>query len=145
MHAIISIHPEHVLDIVDSVKTVEVRTKNVTLGAGSHLWIYSTLPVGEISAVAKVGATYRLAVERAWREFKHVMGLSRSDYLAYVNGNSLVSLISLNEVHVLKKPLSLASIRKAHPRFNPPQFLKRLQQRDGVYRLLSKSAPEIFK
>ena len=36
--------PEHVENIVKGFKTVELRTRQINLPAGTKIWIYSTLP-----------------------------------------------------------------------------------------------------
>jgi len=144
-NAIISIHPEHVSDIVNGSKTVEIRTRPVSLEAGSRLWIYATLPIGEIQAVARVTEIHRISPTRAWLEFEDSIGLTRSDFRSYVNGNSLISVIRLGEVVQLAEPLSLQRIRRSHRGFQPPQFLKHLENGEGVYRLLLRLAPTMFK
>jgi predicted transcriptional regulator len=144
VHAVISIHPEHVTDIVSRVKTVEVRTRNALLGAGARLWIYATLPAGQISAVAEVVSTYRLSPTAAWDKFRDRMGLTRSSYRAYVNGSSLVTVIKLGGITVLGEPLSLGSIRAEQADFQPPQFLKRLRKSEGLYELLARKMPQLF-
>jgi predicted transcriptional regulator len=144
MHAVISIHPEHVTDIVDRVKTVEVRTRNALLESGACLWIYATLPAGKISAAAEVVNTCRLSPSAAWDKFRGRMGLSRSVYRSYVNGSALVTVIRLGVITVLPEPLSLRSIRAAQADFQPPQFLRRLRKTEGLYKLLARKMPRLF-
>jgi predicted transcriptional regulator len=144
VHAVISIHPEHVADILGRVKTVEVRTRNALLESGARLWIYATLPHGQISAVAEVAKTYRLPPNAAWDKFRDRMGLSRSSYRSYVNGSALITVIKLGGITVLAEPLSLRSIRAAQANFQPPQFLKRLRKSEGLYKLLARKMPRLF-
>ena len=144
VHAVISIHPEHVTEIVARVKTVEVRTRNALLESGARLWIYATLPAGQISAVAEVLSTYRLSPSAAWDKFRDRMGLSRALYRSYVNGSELVTVIKLGGVTALAEPLSLRSIRAAQAHFQPPQFLKRLRKSEGLYKLLARKMPRLF-
>jgi predicted transcriptional regulator len=143
-HAVISIHPEHVTAIVGRVKTVEVRTRNALLESGARLWIYATLPAGQISAVAEVVNTYRLSPSAAWDKFRDRMGLSRSLYRSYVNGSALVTVIKLGGITVLGEPLSLKLIRAAQEDFQPPQFLRRLRKSEGLYKLLARKVPRLF-
>ena len=145
LNAIISIHPGHVSDIVNGSKTVEIRTKPVLLEVGSHLWIYATLPVGEIQAVARVMETHRVSPTRAWLEFDDSIGLTRSEFRSYVNGSSLISVIRLGKVVQLSEPLSLQRIRHSHRGFQPPQFLKYVENSEGVYKLLARAVPKLFK
>lgn len=145
MHAIISIRPRYVRGIVAGTKTIEVRTKNVRLPQGTRLWIYSTLPVGEICAVARILSTYRLAPTRAWKEFQPHLGLTRSEFQSYVNGSTRVSLIRLGQVAVLSDPLSLQSIRRIQKGFQPPQFFRSVAQDEELYKLLWEASPRVFE
>src|SRR5687767_3532768 len=97
-HAIISVHPPHALSILGGDKSVEIRTRHVALKVGSFLWIYSTLPVGQIQAVARVQKIHRLSPARAWSRFESQMALRRTDYLSYVNGSKQISVIKLSHV-----------------------------------------------
>ena len=145
VHAIISIRPKHVANILTRTKTVEVRSRKVLLPIGSFLWIYSTLPVGEICAAVRVNAMYRVAPARAWKKFERAIGLSKTEFRSYVNGSSAVSLIALGDITILDRPLSLHLIRRSHKGFQPPQFLKSVRETEGIYKLLSKAAPRLFK
>jgi predicted transcriptional regulator len=124
-------------------KKVEIRTRRVALEAGSYLWIYSTLPVGAIQAVAKVLGTEHMSPTKAWEKFAETIGLTRAAYRAYVNGSRIVSVIRLADVVELSEPLSLDNIRMSIANFQPPQFLKSLGKGDILYRMLRKGAPEL--
>lgn len=144
-HALISIHPRYVLKIVSGGKRVEIRTRNVSLQSGSNLWIYSTLPVGAIGAVATIGAVERLSPTEAWKRFRDAVGLTRQQYWSYVNGARVISVIGLSKVISLSAPLTLQDIRRVQSRFQPPQFLKMLTEQEGIYRLLAKARPSLFR
>jgi len=143
-HAIISIHPEHVAAIISGSKKVEIRNRRVLLQPKSHLWIYSTLPVGAIEIVTEVAGTYHSSPTRAWANFERSIGLTRSEYRAYVNGSDLVSVIRLRKVMRLSKPLLLTDLRRSDRRFHPPQFFKSLDEDEAIYRLLAKTKPALF-
>lgn len=144
MHSIISIHPKHAHEIASGSKTIEVRSRTVNLATGSYLWIYSTLPVGAIRVVATVSKTYRLPPSTAWNKYEHRMQLTKSEYRSYVNGSRLVSLIRFGEVIELAEPVSLASIRRVHRKFQPPQFLRTVKRHERIYELFCKAAPQLF-
>ena len=144
-HALISIHPEYVAEILDGMKTVEVRTRNVHLSPGSYLWIYSTLPVGQIQAVAKVNDMYRLSPSRAWSKFGPQMRLTKSQFMSYVNGSNSVSAIELANVSKLRNVLPLESLRRWDRNFQPPQFIKYLEAAQSIWPLLARAKPDLFK
>lgn len=136
-HALISIHPAYALQILRGTKRVEVRTRPVRIAPGTRLWIYSTLPVGAIQAFVTVTGVELLPPTRAWHLFEASMCLTRSAFRKYVNGNASVSIIGLDAVRELAKPLTLELIRKSVPRFQPPQFLKKVET-GALYELLAK-------
>jgi predicted transcriptional regulator len=144
-HALISVYPNHVLEILSGSKTVEIRNRPLSLSKGTNLWMYSTLPIGAIQAVAKVMETNFLSPTKAWELFEHSIGLTRSAYRAYVNGSPLVSVIRLGKVTRLHAPLSLALIRESAPDFQPPQFFSRLEKTNLVYRFLARYQPTMFR
>jgi predicted transcriptional regulator len=144
-HALISIHPEHVSEILAGNKTVEIRTRRTTLPAGSRLWIYATLPVGQIRAAARVKHVNYISPTRAWVDFEDGLRLTRSAFRTYVNGSSAVSAIELSGVTRLREPLSLHKIRQSASDFQPPQFFKYLPANDPLYALLETSYPRLFR
>jgi predicted transcriptional regulator len=144
-HALISIHPEHVSGILNGEKTVEIRTRRARLDSGTTLWIYATLPLGEIRASAQVKNVSYLSPTRAWLHFEHSLGLTRSLFRTYVNGSSVVSVIELTSVIQLQDPVPLKRIRRIAPQFQPPQFFMRLHADDPVYELLSRIYPKLFR
>ena len=135
--AIISIHPRHVSDIADGSKTAEIRSRRISLTKGSQLWIYATLPIGAIEVVAEIADVHLVSPTRAWTRFENSIGLSRAEFRSYVNGSGVVSVIRLTKVAVLVEPLSLKAIRRSHRGFQPPQFLKRLEEGSALDKLLA--------
>jgi predicted transcriptional regulator len=145
VHALISIHPEYVAKIVGGNKTVEIRTRKMTLTVGATLWIYATRPIGEIRAVARIKEICYISPTKAWGDFEDVLGITKSAFQTYVNGSRFISAVTLSAVTQLRAPLSLMSIQKSVRGFHPPQFFKHLHKGDPLYALLSKSYPARFR
>jgi predicted transcriptional regulator len=122
LHAIISLKPRHVSNILKGNKTVELRTRNVTLSIGATLWIYSTLPVGRLEALATVRDVIRCAPRVAWRLHKAHLGLTYKEFAEYINEAELVTLIVLGGIRALEPKLDLSALRRLKRRFQPPQF-----------------------
>lgn len=136
-HAIFSIRPQYVEKILSGEKTCEVRSRAVRIPVGSLLWIYATLPVGEISAVAKVRSIQCLSPTAAWERHKGGMGISKSQFAKYANGSKEVSIIELHNVRMLDSPIGLQVLRKVSRGFQPPQFYRYIDEQDPLLDVLN--------
>jgi len=145
VHALISIHPEHVARIAQGAKRVEIRGRKIDLPQGTMLWIYATRPLGQIKVVARIAKISYVSPTRAWEDFEHALGISKAEFRKYVNGSTKVSAVALTDVVQLREPLSLEEIKRSVRGFHPPQFFMRLDLGDPVYGLLSNNYPARFR
>jgi len=134
--ALISIKPQFVRKILSGEKTVEVRSRAIALSPDTRLWIYSTLPVGRIEAVAIVDSVKTGAPQYIWNRFRAKIGISVSEFEEYVEESDQVSAIALVKARRVERPLTLAYLRIVVPGFHPPQFLKYLDPSDLLLRIL---------
>jgi len=149
MHeALISIRPTYVRKFLAGEKSVEIRNRTVNLAPGSRLWIYSTLPRGCIEAVAEVHSVDLGSPADIWHRHRDALAVTRTTYLKYVNGASIVSAILTRCIFRLPIQLNLALLRERVPKFHPPQFLKYMEDSDPVFirilELLSTGANEAY-
>ena len=126
---LISIKPQHVEDILNGKKTVELRRRAPRIPVGTRMWVYSTLPDAHVRMVATVEKLEELAPSTIWRKNSKKMALSKSEYNGYVDGCSKVCALHLSKITQLSKPLSLQKLRDEQPGFNPPQFFKFLDSK----------------
>jgi predicted transcriptional regulator len=125
--ALISIKPKHVARILSGVKSVEIRNRSVHLSAGTRLWIYSTLPMGQIEAVATVQLIMTDTPDAIWHHCSAQIGVSQSAFLSYVNGSGEISAIFLKCIRRLYPPIPLSTLRSQIWDFHPPQFVKKIE------------------
>jgi len=136
MEALISIRPQYVGMITRREKSVDIRSGTVSLEAGTRLWIYSTLPVGRLEAVAKVETVVSASPSAIWQSFRSRIGISHQEFLKYANGSASVSAIVLHDVAALTPALSLEDIRTEIDTFRPPQRLRKIREGDPLLRFI---------
>jgi predicted transcriptional regulator len=141
MHAIISIKPRHVLDLLRGTKKVELRRRRVGLKPGAKLWIYTTLPAGRVEALAEVDEVIHCTPLEAWRSFKNMLGLSKAEFDAYAKSCAELSVIVLKWIVKLEPKLSLSAIRRRARGFQPPQYFSYLRTEGALFRALSGAYP----
>ena len=134
--ALISIRPEYVRMIKRCEKSVDIRSGTVSLEAGTRLWIYSTLPMGRLEAVARVQVVVSGPPDDIWRRYRDRIGISHDEFLKYANGSGSVSAILLREIAELKPAPSLEEIRREIGKFSPPQRLRRIREGDPLLRFI---------
>lgn len=135
--ALLSIKPQHVKNIKSGAKTVELRVKPLNLPVDSRLWIYTTLPVGEIGLHAQIDFIDSSTPEEIWSMHGKKICISREDFDRYTDGREQVTAIGLKNVNVLEKGVSLDSIRQKVGRFNPPQFFLKIAPGSALREVLS--------
>lgn len=134
MHdAIISIKPKHVEDIISGVKTVELRTRGMSLPVGSRLWVYATLPVGKVSVSVEVDFVEELAPEKMWDKFGKNICIPKEEFDSYTSGRCTVFAIGLRNIAPLTKGICLEEMRGYEENFQPPQFFSKLYPSRALY------------
>lgn len=130
-HAMISIRPAFVEDIQAGTKTIELRRRFMDLPVGSTLWIYSTLPVGAIVAVATLSDIDYDKPEELWRKYRRDVGIQDNHFDAYFNGCQLGVALRLTDVRKIA-PLTLETIRRIRGVQHIPQVAVRVSQQEAV-------------
>lgn len=129
---LISVKPKYVEEILSGKKTVELRRRVPRIPIGTRVWIYSTVPDAHVRLVATVERLEEQIPLIIWRRNSSKMGISRSEYNAYVEGCSKVCALHLSEVMPFSAPLSLQKLRDSQGIFNPPQFFKFLDSKSAL-------------
>ena len=122
-NVLISINPEHVKKIISGEKSIELRRRSIRTSPGERLWIYSTLPVGQIIATATVSEINTDAPKRLWARYSQKIGINRPQFDEYFDGARSGCAIKLEDVHCLESPLSLAYLKSTIDQFHPPSLL----------------------
>jgi len=124
-HAMISIHSDHAANIVDGVKTVELRRRFMSMPLGSRLWIYSTLPVGALVATATIVAIDYDSPNQLWSRYQIEAAVSKSVFFEYFGDCRLGCAIQLDGIEPIS-PVPLDSIRRIRGVEHIPQVAARL-------------------
>jgi predicted transcriptional regulator len=125
-HILISLASRHADKIFSGQKQVELRRRPMHVAPGATVWIYVKLPVGSIVGRVKVEAVHASSPASLWRRFGLVSGLSRREFFEYFRGVTQGFALVLEGAQLLRRSLSLDTLRKATKRFQPPQFFIRL-------------------
>ena len=133
MHdALISIKPIYVDRLIKGKKGVEIRSRHVNLLPNSRLWIYSTLPKACVQVVACIDRVEIGVPTSIWNKYGSSIAVSKKKFYHYVNGASEISAIIVKQTWKLPCDISLQSLRDKVPGFNPPQFLKYMNETDPL-------------
>ncbi len=135
--ALISIKPKHVKNILNGTKTVELRTRSMNLAVGTLLWIYTTLPKGEIEAVAIVDFIDTKSPSSIWEKYKKQICITKLEFDNYTSDRKEVTVIGLSEVEESGKKLCLQTLRTYDKNFTPPQFFIHLTPDKKIYSAFS--------
>lgn len=133
---IISIKPNFVEKILNGEKTVELRTRRANLEPGTTMWIYSTLPMGEICARATVDYVQTGSPEVMWKEYKNEIAINEEEFWEYVGEREAVSIIKISKVNPINKGISLKRIKEELDHFIPPQFFMWVKNNNPIRTLL---------
>lgn len=123
---LISIHPEHIANILSGTKVFEYRKVMPTQDV-SHLVLYCTAPMKRIVAIAEVTDVMVGAPARIWTKTVYGGGISRQFYRDYFAGQRRAGAFALGNVYALPKPLELSKLSSC--KF-PPQSFCYLNERD---------------
>lgn len=143
-HILISLAPRHAKNIFDGVKHIELRRRSMNVEPGTIVWIYVTLPVGALMGRAKIAALHTASPSSLWRRFGTVSGLTRNEFLGYLDGLAQGVVLVLEDVRTLREPMSLEALRHLAVGFNPPQFFIRIDDQHPFFASLTAPASTLF-
>lgn len=123
---LISIHSEHVANILNGRKIFEYR-KTIPQHEISHLVFYCTAPVMKIVAVAEVLGYVVGSPTRVWNTTSFGAGISRRFYREYFVGQKSACAFSLGKVFEIDEPFDLLSLSGIKA---PPQSFCYLNDKD---------------
>lgn len=136
---IISIRPIFVEKILNGKKTAELRTRRTNLQPGTRMWIYSTLPQGEICAVANVDHVHTDSPGAIWERYHKEIGISEVEFWDYVGNRDTASVIKLSSVNPVESGVTLTYIKNKIGSFSPPQFFARIKHNSPIHSLLNQA------
>ena len=135
--AILSLKPQYAELILSGEKTVELRNRAVRMEPGTVIWIYATMPVGGIVALAELDSVVHDTPAEIWFRYEKEMCIDRAHFDSYIDNRESVSALILSSVRELKQSMTLDWIRRSTGSFQPPQFYSRLSLDGRLSRTLS--------
>ncbi len=129
-HALISLEDRFAEGILNGTKLVELRRRSMRLEAGTTVWFYVKVPIGQVIGSARVHSTLALAPSTIWRRYGDVSGLCRAEFFEYFAGVDRAFALVLNQPKRLEAGVSLQALRTLKGSFQPPQFFQHLEE-DG--------------
>ncbi|MCE7914682.1 MAG: hypothetical protein DYH15_08370 [Nitrosomonas sp. PRO4] len=133
---LISMHPEHVANILSGAKVFEYRKVMPTQDI-SYLILYCTAPVKKIVAAVEVVGRLVGPPSRVWVDTAYGAGITRKFYRDYFSGKSSAGSFTLGNVYELPEPLELAKLSSCKV---PPQSFCYLNARD-TSQILKQASP----
>lgn len=124
--ALISIHPEHVSNILSGNKVFEYR-KVIPNREVTHLALYCTAPVKKLVAVAEILDCLVGSPSRIWSQTAYGGGISRRFFREYFAGQRSASAFVLGNVFEMTKPIDLGRLTGKK---TPPQSFYYLDEAD---------------
>ena len=103
---LISIHPDHVQNILKGIKKYEYR-KSVAKQEIASILIYETRPTMKVVAEVEIVSVMSLSPESLWSLTGNESGVDKGFFDNYFKGRNVAYAYKLGKVKVFKKPRSL--------------------------------------
>ncbi len=102
MQILISIKPKYVKQILDGSKTVEFRKTPIRRKV-QKMQIYMSRTVKKVVAVAEIIEIVEDTPENLWSAFRHVAGISKTDFFNYFLDKNVGFALQLKNVRRLSE------------------------------------------
>ena len=118
---IISIKPQYALQIVEGIKTIELRRKFPTENIrGGVAIIYASSPVCKIVGYVRIEDVSNLSTAKMWQQFGKAACVTKTFFNSYFDGVESGFAIALSRPVKLKTPLDIKELEEEQI-FSPPQ------------------------
>lgn len=121
-----SLEPRFVEAFLAGSKRVEIRRRAPALRAGTRVWLYGKLPYGKVMAVGELAEVFFKSANEIWNQFGSETAISKSEFDRYISENNQAAAMIFENVLPLNLPVSLETLRKIEPNFQPPQFFRKI-------------------
>ena len=117
---LLSINPEHVVNILKGTKKVEYRKVKCTREDIEEIIIYSTAPVKKVVAQVELKNILVDSPERIWNITKEISGITREFFDAYYYERKFAVAYELGNIKTFSKPKNLSDFGVS---FAPQSFV----------------------
>lgn len=118
----LSVQPRYAELIFQGEKTIELRRRRPRVTAGDYLLIYVSTPAKCIIGVASVESVIEARIGTLWRRVRVECAITYAEFQAYFKGIAYGYGIQLGRPAKLTTPLSLDTLRRVQPSFNPQGY-----------------------
>ncbi len=126
LNILISVDERHVQNMLQGIKTVELRRRSIPTPSGSWVWIYSKVPIGEVCAFGIVDKVIEAPPSEIWDTYGKVSGITAAEFNRYFQSKETGCAIVFSSIQRLQQNISLDLLRSKLTAFHPPQFFKHL-------------------
>jgi predicted transcriptional regulator len=137
---LISVEYDHVLRMLNGLKTAEIRRRQLRIQPGTRVWIYSKLPRGHVELVATAAEVVAASPRKLWELYQERIAITASEFRTYLQGVDVGCAILFRDIRPVQPTLTLDALRRISRNFHPPQFFKRLSGAPELQSFLSSSA-----
>ena len=110
----LSIRPEHARDILDGVKTVELRRRFPDNAAAMWLLLYASSPTRALLGAANIQRVHRLPLAQLLRTYHSAACVSKQKFKEYFAGRNEGFALVLSATARLQKPIPLEDLRAVY-------------------------------
>lgn len=128
---LLSVHPRFASALLDGSKTVEVRRRRAHIADDTVCLLYASSPTCALVGALRVATTDIGSAETLWSRYGHAMGLTRQEYVTYLDGAAQPCAIIVAATAVFSQPVRLPELRQRSRAFVAPQSYRFLHGREA--------------
>lgn len=121
---LLSIKPEFVEKIFNGEKNIELRKSSPNVVSGDLVVIYSTKPVKAVIGICTVKEIIKMTPSRMWELHSKNLGIDKKRFWEYYENIDQSVGIVLTSIQKFEDHISLESLKKKNPMFQPPQTFR---------------------
>ncbi|TAX55993.1 hypothetical protein ELI02_10990 [Rhizobium leguminosarum] len=118
MKVLLSINPEHVVNIFSGLKTYEFRRKVFARKDVKTVVVYCTMPIGKIVGEFDIDCIIEDKPSDLWKETQVGSGITKKFFDSYFEGRHVAYALKIGEVRAYEEHVNPSEILD---NFTPPQ------------------------
>ncbi len=118
MNVLLSVKPKYVEKILDGEKKYEFRRTIFKKSEIEKVYIYSSSPVGKITATFEIERILTDEPEKIWELCHKYAGISEKDFFSYFKNSDIAHAIKIGNICKFPFPIDPYQVIE---NFNPPQ------------------------
>lgn len=126
-YVLLAIKPVYARLIISGKKTVEVRRRGTSIAKGDVLILYSSSPDMALLGFCRVADVNVYGTAHARRSVNGESCLTKAELAAYVRGADRVTLLGIESVLRLSRPIPLKQLRRLNKNIVIPQSYRFLR------------------